>query len=238
MAGQTVWYGVSSIGARLINNLLTPYLTYNALVSTADFGKMGAVYSAIPLLNIIFTYGMETTYFRFVQKSENTEKVNNTATISLLISTIFFSIILWWQQNSLAKIASLNNLPLLIQLSIIIIGLDALSTIPFARLRNEGRPRKFAFIKIAGILVNVFFVVFFLSWCPSLVKANPNSWAILIYRKSVNPITYVLLANMLQSLVTLLLLGRRVLPARWKFDAALWKRMMVYALPKIGRAHV
>lgn len=233
MAGQTVWYGVSSIGARLINNLLTPYLTYNALVSTADFGKMGAVYSAIPLLNIIFTYGMETTYFRFVQKSENTEKVNNTATISLLISTIFFSIILWWQQNSLAKIASLNNLPLLIQLSIIIIGLDALSTIPFARLRNEGRPRKFAFIKIAGILVNVFFVVFFLSWCPSLVKTNPSSWAILIYRKDVNPITYVLLANMLQSFVTLLLLGRRVFPARWKFDAALWKRMMVYALPML-----
>ena len=84
------------------------------------------------------------------------------------------------------------------QLSIIIIGLDALATIPFARLRYEGRPRLFAFIKIANILINVIFTVFFLSYCPAKAKADPNSWAILIYKPDVNPITYVLLAMPLE----------------------------------------
>lgn len=233
LAGQTIWYGVSSIGAKFINNLLTPYLTYNALVSTADFGKMGAVYAAIPLLNIIFTYGMETTYFRFVQKGDNKETINNTATISLLISTLLLSAVLWANQGLLASAASLKDLPVLIQLSILIIGLDALSTIPFVRLRNEGRPRMFAMIKIAGIIINVISVVFFLSYCPSLIKENPNSWAILIYKDDINPITYVLGANLLQSAATLLLLSKWALPAKWKFDFALWKEMMIYALPML-----
>src|SRR4030095_12412212 len=103
------------------------------------------------------------------------EVVNNTATISLLASSILLSILLWMNQSWLAKIATLTEFPLLIQLSIIIIGLDALSTIPFARLRYEGRPRLFAFIKIANIIINIAFTVFFLSYCPAKAKADPNS---------------------------------------------------------------
>lgn len=233
LAGQTLWYGVSSIAARFINYLLTPYLTYNALIKPSDYGKMSAVYAAIPLFNIIFTYGMETAYFRFIQKSEKKDAVNNTATISLLISSILFSILLWANQDFLARVASLNDLPSLIQLSILIIGLDALSTIPFARLRNEGRPRLFALIKIAGIIINVLATVFFLSWCPKAAEENPNSWVILLYNKNINPITYVLWANVLQSAFTLLLLGKWVLPAKWKFDFSVWKEMMIYALPML-----
>ena len=148
-----MWYGVSSIAARFINYLLTPYLTYNALITTADYGKMGAMYAAIPLLNVIFTYGMETAYFRFIQQKEDAEKVNNTATISLLISTLLLFVVLWVNQSFLANVTKLEDLPLLIQLSIVIIALDALSTIPFARIRNEGRPKLFALIKISGIII-------------------------------------------------------------------------------------
>jgi O-antigen/teichoic acid export membrane protein len=60
LAGQTFWYGISSIAARFINYLLTPYLTYSTLISKANYGQMSAIYAAIPLFNIIFTYGMET----------------------------------------------------------------------------------------------------------------------------------------------------------------------------------
>ena len=233
LAGQTLWYGVSSIAARFINYLLTPYLTYNALIKPSDYGKMSAVYAAIPLFNIIFTYGMETAYFRFIQQKEKQEAVNNTATISLFVTSILFSIMLWLNQDFLAGVASLKDLPSLIQLSIIIIGLDALSTIPFARLRNEGRPRLFALIKIAGIVINVLATVFFLSWCPKAAEANPNSWIILIYDKNINPINYVLWANVFQSAFTLLLLGKWVMPAKWKFDFNVWKEMMLYALPML-----
>lgn len=194
---------------------------------------MSAIYAAIPLFNIIFTYGMETTYFRFMQKKENREDVNNTATISLLISSVLLSILLWMNQSWLAKIATLTEFPLLIQLSIVIIGLDALSTMPFARLRYEGRPKLFAFIKIANILINIGFTVFFLSYCPAKAKADANSWAILIYKPDINPITYVLLANAFASFFTLLLLSKRVLPKQWKFNTALWVTMMAYALPML-----
>ncbi len=66
-----MWYGVSSIASRFINYLLTPYLTYAAAVKVSDFGNMGLVYSAIPIFNVLFTYGFETAYFRFASKEEN-----------------------------------------------------------------------------------------------------------------------------------------------------------------------
>ncbi len=233
MAGQTVWYGLSSIAARFINMLLTPYLTYNTLISTADFGKLGAMYAAIPLLNVIFTYGMETAYFRFIQKKAEVEDVHNTATISLLVSTIVLSAILWMNQSALAHITKLEDLPTLIQISIVIIGLDALSTIPFARLRNEGRPKLFAFIKIMGIVINIVFTVFFLSYCPAQVAKDPAGWASNFYNPATNPIIYVFIATALQSGFTLLLLTKWLLPKKWHFNFALWKEMMVYSLPML-----
>jgi O-antigen/teichoic acid export membrane protein len=233
LAGQTFWYGVSGIAARFINYLLTPYLTYSALITTANYGQMSAMYAAIPLFNAIFTYGMETTYFRFMRKDVDHDSLNNTATISLFISTIFLSILLWINQAWLAKTTTLSEFPMLVQLSIIIIGLDALSTIPFARLRYEGRPRLFAFIKIAGIIINIAFTVFFLSYCPAKAKSDPNSWAVIIYRPNINPITYVLLANALASLCTLFFLGKWILPKKWKFSTTLWLSMMAYSLPML-----
>ncbi|MEO8710578.1 MAG: oligosaccharide flippase family protein [Parafilimonas sp.] len=233
LAGQTIWYGVSSIAARFINFLLTPYLTYSTLISTANYGQMSALLAAIPLFNVIFTYGMETTYFRFMRKDVDREAVNNTAIISLLISSVLLSILLWMNQEWLAKVATLSEFPLLVQLSIIIIGLDALSTIPFARLRYECRPRLFALLKIANIIINVSLTVFFLSYCPHKAKADPTSWAALIYKPGINPITYVLLATAFASFFTLLLLSKWVLPKQWKFNMGLWLSMMAYSLPML-----
>ena len=233
LAGQTFWYGLSSIAARFINYLLTPYLTYSAIITKADYGQMSAVYAAIPLFNSLFTYGMETTYFRFMQRTENKDAVNNTATISLLVSSIVLSILLWMNQSWLARVTTLTEFPILIQLSILIIGLDALCTIPFARLRYEGRPRLFAFIKIAAIIINIAFTIFFLSYCPAKAQADPHSWAALIYRPDISPITYVLLANVLQSLFCLICLSKWILPKQWKFNFALWTSMMIYTLPML-----
>ena len=94
LAGQTIWYGASSIAARFINYLLTPLLTYN-LANQADYGKIGLIYAAIPILNIVFTYGFETAYFRFVSKKEFTgNEIYSTASLSLLVSTVLFTAML------------------------------------------------------------------------------------------------------------------------------------------------
>lgn len=228
-----MWYGLSSIAARLINYLLTPYLTYADAIKTSDYGKMALIYSAIPLLNVLFTYGFETAYFRFSLNEGDNKKIYSTAALSMLFSTIVFSLILWFNQGSFASIVGLSDFPQIIQMAIFIIALDTLTRIPFARLRQEGRPVKFASVNIVGIVVNVFFTWFFISYCSQHVKANPDSWVSLFYNPKANPIVYVVLANLIQSVVTLLFLSKEIAQVRFQFDTKLWKQMMLYSMPLI-----
>jgi O-antigen/teichoic acid export membrane protein len=233
LAGQTMWYGLSSIAARFINYLLTPYLTYAAVIKTSDYGKMALVYAAIPLLNVLFTYGFETAYFRFSSNEGDNKRIYSTAALSLLFSTIIFTLILWFNQKTFASVIGLSDFPQIIQLAIFIIALDTLTRIPFARLRQEGRPVKFAIVNITGILVNIFFTWFFISYCSNQIKANPNSWLSLIFDTSVNPIVYVVLANLIQSVITLFLLSKEIAQIRFQFDAKMWMKMMLYSMPLI-----
>ncbi|HMU45449.1 MAG TPA: oligosaccharide flippase family protein [Chitinophagaceae bacterium] len=230
LAGQTMWYGVSSIIARFLNYLLTPYLT--ATLLTSAYGEMSLVYALIPFLNIIFTYGLETAYFRFIQNKEKASDVYNTITVSLIISTIGFTILMLLFRHDLARLISLKEHPEYITWSAVIIAFDALTAISFAKLRQEGRPVKYASIRIAGILINIAVVVFFLSVCPALLKKNENSPLLLIYNEKTG-VGYVFIANMVQSVVTFLLLWKEFFAFKWKFNSALWKEIMIYSLPLI-----
>ncbi len=233
LAGQTMWYGVSSIAARFINYLLTPYLTRTSVLQVSDYGKMSLVYAAIPLLNALFTYGFETAYFRFSQRKEFKNSIYSTASISLFLSTIIFSFLLWIFRGSLANIAGIPNEPQLIEISIFIIALDTLTTIPFAKLRLEGRPMKYALIRILNIFVYIAGTVFFLSYCPKIIAHNPNSWIGLFYHTDTNPVTYIVIANLLASALTLLLLAGQIGSIKLHFNINLWKEMMLYSLPLI-----
>ena len=227
-----MWYGLSSIAARLINYLLTPYLTYAVAIKTSDYGKIGLIYAAIPILNILFTYGFETAYFRFA-KEENKKTIYSTAFISLFVSTILFAGILWFNQAAFGNIIGLKDIPQIIQIAIFIIAFDTLAVIPFARLRQQGRPVKFAFVKISGILINVFFTWFFIGYCSHAAQQNAHSWVTKFYDPNLNPVVYVVLANLIQSVFTLLLLFGEILQVRFRFNAKLWKQMIIYALPLI-----
>jgi O-antigen/teichoic acid export membrane protein len=233
LAGQTLWYGLSSIGARFIGYLLTPLLTYSKNVSIADFGKQGLIYAMIPVLNVLFTYGFETAYFRFASKEENKSSIYNTSFLSLLFSTILFTFLLWQNQEYLAAFTGLSNIPEIVQLSIFIIALDALNTIPFARLRQQEKPKKFAFTRVAGIVLNLVLVWFFVNYCHDVVVKNPHHPLRLIYDVNKNPIVYVMLANLIQSAFTLVLLSKEILEVRFKFNTQLWKEMMIYSLPLV-----
>jgi O-antigen/teichoic acid export membrane protein len=228
-----MWYGVSSIAARFISYLLTPYLTRTSVLHVSDYGKMSLVYAAIPLMNVIFTYGFETAYFRFSQRKEYQNSIYSTASISLFLSTILLSSILWLFRNTFAGFAGLTEDPQLIDLTIVVITLDTLTTIPFAKLRLEGRPIKYAFIRICSILLNIAATVFFLSYCPKILNDNPNSWIGFFYRTDINPVTYIIIANILSSGLTLLLLMGQIGEIRVHFNIRLWKEMMIYSLPLI-----
>ncbi len=223
-----MWYGVSSIAARFINYLLTPYLTFK--FQEWQYGEMSIIYAFIPFMNVVYTYGMETAFFRFANKADK-QKVYNSTSISLITTTILLSMLVILLQHPLSTLLQITQHPEYLSMAAAIIGLDALTTIPFAKLRQDGRPVKFAMTKVGGILVNVFSVYFFLSVCPTLAK-NPNSWVHAFYREDW-AVGYVLLANLIQNIVTLLLLSRQLVGFQWKFDKLLWKEMMIYGLPLI-----
>lgn len=227
LAGQTVWYGASSIVARFINYLLTPYLTLK--LTTAQYGEQVLVYSFIPFMNILFTHGMETAFFRFTQNN-NKKSVYNTTSISLIFSSLLLSLLLILFKDPVARLIKLENHPEYIVLAALIIGLDALTTIPFAKLRLDGRPRKFALVKILGIVINVVSLYFFLSVCPAIVKNDPHSFIATFYKEDWK-VGYVFVANLIQACVTLLFLSKEFFGFEFKFEKTLWKAMLAYSLP-------
>lgn len=229
LAGQTIWYGVSSIAARFINYLLTPYLTYK--FTTGEYGQMSVLYAFIPFMNVIFTYGMETGFFRFSQNTDK-DKVYSTSSLSLIYSTIILSLLLVAFNKPLSALLEFPDKPEYLMLAAAIIGLDALTTIPFAKLRQDGRPVKFAFTKLLGIFINIGATIYFLSIFPDWAKNNPQNVFSHFYNKDW-VVGYILVANLLQNVIVCLVLSKELWGFKFKFDKQLWREMMVYSLPLI-----
>lgn len=230
LAGETIWYGASSIFAKFLNYMLTPYLTLK-FKGTPEYGEMSLVYATISFVNIGVLFGLDYAYFRYIQRKEFQKDLYSTLLISLVGSTTLITGLILLFRMPIARAIDIANHPSYVVLSALLIAFDALSALPFARLRHEGRPRKFAMIRVSGILLNIGLTYFFLSVCPSLLKAHPNSIVALIYQPKLGFVTYVLLANVIQNFFQLILLSPLMRDFRWKFDVPLWKEVMIYALP-------
>ena len=231
LAKETAIYGISSILVRLLPfAILTPYLTN--FFSRKEYGVITEVYTYTALLVVLFTYRMETTFFRFGSKGSNLENAFSTAAWSLILSTLGWMLILLTFLPNLAlfihKDLAYQDLVLLM---LGIVATDALVAIPFARLRLEKRPIRFAAIKSINVVVNICAVFFFLELCPRLIN---NGWTSLeIIYNADNRISYVLWANLLASFITLLLFIPTYSNLQWAFDKQLWKKMIRYTGPLI-----
>ena len=230
LAGETLWYGGSTIVARLLNYLLTPFLTYN-LSNASDYGKIALIYSLIPIFNIVFTYGFETAYFKFANNKEGNKNLYNTAALSIFISTLLFTLVLWGSRHVIGASIGLQHLPAIINVMILIIAIDTLAAIPFAKLRQDSRPVKYALAKIVGIVTNIALTIFFIKICPKYY--TQYTWLQLVYNPQTNQAYYVILANLIQSIITLLFLSKEIFTIKLKFNITLWKQMMLYAAPLI-----
>ena len=232
LAGQTLWYGASSIAFRFLNYLLTPYLTSQHVLKAALYGQMSLIYAAIPFLNVIFTYGLETAYFRFSKNAVVEKEVFNTSMMSLIFSTTIFTSVLLFFRQPLASLLGVRNHPDYLAMTAFIIALDTLSALAFAKLRYEGRPIKFATVRIAGILVNITLTIFFLSVCPYIQKHHPESFIGSFYKTSFG-VGYIIIANLITSGLTVAFLVKEFRSFEWKFNATLWKEIIVYSSPLI-----
>ncbi len=228
LAGQTIWYGVSSIAARFLFYLLTPYLTLK--LSVDGYGDMSILYAAIPFLNVIFTYGIETAFFRFATKEEYKKDIYSTATISIICSTIFLTALLIASRSGTAHLLRLDNHPEFITYSALIIAFDTLATLPLAKLRLDQRPRKYALIMISKIVLQILVIYFLISVCPKLAKESPNGFVAAFYDPSYG-VGYIIIANLCASVFAFLLLSKEFFAFEWKFNKKVWTTIIIYSMP-------
>ncbi|MBC7381384.1 MAG: oligosaccharide flippase family protein [Bacteroidia bacterium] len=227
LAGQTVVYGLSSIGGRFLNYLLVPILT--RVFTQTEFGINVEFYAYISFFNIILTHGMETSFFRFAQK-DNSMSVFANALISVVGATLGFLIIFLFAGNFISNAIGFGSHPEYLWYSVFILAFDALSAIPFALLRQQNKGLRFALIKNANILINVALTLYFLVLCPFWQRQYHT---LLPFFYGHIEISYVFAANLFASIVTSCLLYKELLFIKLGFDKTLWRKMFAYALPML-----
>ena len=232
LAGQTAIYGIPSVLGRILSYLLVPL--YTRVFFPGEYGTVNVFYSYASFLMVIVTYGMETAFFRFNEHETDRESVFSTGMISLTLSSILFLILISFNAGHIAHWIDYPNHKEYVVWFAWILALDALAAIPFAYLRAEHRPSRFATIKMTGIGINIGLNLFFLLLCPYVLSHYPGGLAgrfiDLIYRPHWG-IEYIFVSNLVASSVTLVMLLPQILKVRWKIHPELWKRMLFYAFP-------
>lgn len=234
LASQTAYYGLSSVLGRMINYALVPLHT-RVLLHQQDYGVVGELFAYVTFLNIIFLYGMETAFFRFASKSENPNKIYNSVFTSVLFSSLFLGILLYLLSPQLLSLLSIEHTSSIyrieyLYLFIAIMVIDAITAIPFAKLRLNNRPLKFASVRVAVIVINVLLNLYFLVFCPYWKNIHPDSMMASFYLES-NQVYYIFLAQFIATASTLLFLYKEILSAKITW---LWKEMKpvyVFAIP-------
>jgi len=229
LAGQTLVYGAGTMIPRLLNYLLlTPF--YTRVFGQGDYGIITELYAYVAFLMVLLTYGMETAYFRFAEKEPDPRKVYSTSLLTLFMSSSAFVIlVLIFAQPIAGLIRYPDNKEYIIYFSFIV-ALDAISAVPFARLRKHNQAFRFAFIRIIGVLLNIGLNFFFLWLCPLLVENNSGSFVRLLYNENIG-VGYAFISNLASSIVVLLLLSPDILKIKFRYDPGLIGRMLNYALP-------
>lgn len=228
LAGDTAIYGMSSIVGRFLNWWLMPL--YVNLFAPEEYGIVTNLYAYVAFFMVFLTYGMETGFFRFASKNSDAEKVYSTSLLSLFISSSVFLVFIILFKNPLANLIRYPEYPEYILWFGFILAIDAFTAIPFARLRLNNRPVKFAVVRLINIGFNIAFNLFFLLLCPKLIENNPDSVIRLVYSPAIG-VGYVFISNLLSSVVTLLLLLPEIFKFSFYFDKALLRKMLSYSFP-------
>ena len=235
-AGQTAIYGISTVASRVLNFFLTPI--YTTVYGKKLYGIFSEMYSYASILNAVLSFGMETTFFRYLNKKEGQKETiyNNTFIVVIFISALFLvtsfafikPIAILLQDGRTTSIADFTSY---IKFFIVILIIDALSVVPFAKLRSEGKPGRYSIIKLINVLTFIGLNLFFIFGIPFIIKNQLffvdelSSW----YRPKW--IGYVFLSNLIASILTFLLLLPEVLQLKFKIDKKLIAEMFTYSWP-------
>jgi O-antigen/teichoic acid export membrane protein len=235
LAKETAIYGVSSIVGKFLNWMLVPLYTY-VLQQQSDYGIVTNLYAWTALLLVILTYGMETGFFRFANKSgENPQTVYSTSLLTIFSTSALFAIacVIW--QTPIAQALGYPEHSEFIAMLGIVVAMDAFSSIPFAYLRYKKHPIQFAVLKLLFVFLNIALNLFFLVLCPKI-----QDWGIIASWYNPNyGVGYVFVANIIATSIQTLCLLPAILEGfknntaeiHKRFDGQLLKQMLRYSLP-------
>jgi len=220
LAGQTAIYGLSSIVGRLLNYLLVPL--YTRIFIPEDYGVVSEFYAYITFLMVIFALGFETAYFHFVNKKTKHENVFGNAQFTILCSTGFLTALLLLFATPIAKFIGYPDHSEYITWFALIMALDTISMLPFAKLRQQNKAFRFAMIKLIGIFMNIALNILTLVIFP---KYFPN------FIDPTIGVGYVFLSNLAASAITLIFLFPEIRSMKAEFQWPLIREMLVYGFP-------
>lgn len=233
LAGDTALYGISSILGRFVYFLLVPLHTY-IFDRPALLADNSELFIYATLFNIIYTFGMETTFFRFGTALENRQKYYNIILSMILVSSTIMSGLLIIFAEPLINLLGYPGKERLIIWMAIIIAIDAWVAIPFARLRLENRAKRFVRIRLTNIGLNVFFNLFFLGFCRSVMAGDIlpelQPYVSYIYNPDIAP-DYIILANLIANVYLIWALRKELIGFKFSFDWQVFRPLWLYGFP-------
>ena len=226
LAGQTAIYGLGTIVARLLNYLLTPI--YVRAFVPEIYGHFTELYAYIALFLALLTYGMETTFFRFAN-GKDFSRIFGTIMTGILTTTGAFVLAVVYLYPLVADWIGYQGLELYILFIGLIVAVDAVTAVPFCVLRKNNKPGRFSLIKLVNVLTNVLVVIFFVIVIPDRCMALSSQWFGIEGQEGL--LVWVFIANLVASLVNVLMLLPEFRLIRWRHDWKLMRQLLAYSFP-------
>ena len=227
---DTAIYGLSSIIGRFLNYLLVPLYTDAITKASGGYGVITNIYAYTALLLVILTYGMETTFFRFANKSEeDPKKVYATILMSVGTTSLLFVIFVFIFLSPISSAMGYADHPSYIWVMAMVVAIDAFQCIPFAYLRYQKRPIKFAALKLLFVVLNITLNLVFFLLLPALYKTYPDVIGH-IYDPSVGA-GYAFYINLACTAPITFFFYKELTGFKYTFDKQLMRRMMRYSWP-------
>ena len=229
---DTALYGMSSIVGRFLNYLLVPLYTAKIAASSGGYGVITNVYAYTALLLVILTFGMETTFFCFVNK-EGANPMRTYSTVLIMVGSVallFVALVLAFI-NPVSSFMGYSAHEEYVAVMAACVAIDAFQCIPFAYLRYKHRPWKFVALKMLFIVLNITLNIVYFVVLPAMYS-NPSThgFAASVYDPNVG-VGYVFRLNLFCTAIITFFFWKELTGFRWVFDKILFRKMLSYSWP-------
>jgi len=233
LASDTAIYGISSILGRVLSYLLVSFHT--DIFVEAQYGIVTKLYAYTAFFNVICTFGMETAFFRYASRfKEKRDFIFYQANFYVIFLSLLVTGLVFFNATAVVNFLDYPGREQLVQWLAIIIFIDAVVAIPFARIRLENRPKFFALVRISSIVLTVLLNLFFLYPLPELAAGKYLTFLQPIAETIYNPelgVGYIFLANLIGNSIMVIFLWKYLLALRLNIPWKQLQPMLKYAIP-------